>query len=261
MGKSTEMSVDLEAEPSATPEPTETPNTRSENHPVSAEPTESTSESVSPKIVEENSKISGSLVNMDEAADSKTESNEEKIKNNQPDGVENQNPAEISNENKLLNNIELTVNNINNNQLKIEETTKLNDKNVKMVTETGGEDISSEDDLNDHKNTNTYTNNGYLSHHHLNTTPNKNHSEFLNHIKTKHELSESTEQTAANLFLNISTKIVTKTNSLDLNGTSMTSEPLGQAETKASSPSSTTLSPVSLGSLEPANKRARLSNS
>ena len=59
--------------------------------------------------------------------------------------------------------------------------------------------------------------------------------------------------------MNISTKIVGKANALDLtNGQVVNAEGENTLTTAAAD---TNLSPVSLTSLEPANKRARLSNS
>lgn len=108
----------------------------------------------------------------------------------------------------------------------------------------------------------THKTNGF--HPTTNTTNNhitNNHTEVFNRINTntKYDLNESTESTATSLFMNISTKIVGKANALDLtNGQVVNTEGENTLTTAAAD---TNLSPVSLTSLEPANKRARLSNS
>ncbi len=155
-------------------------------------------------------------------------------------------------------------------------TTKL-DLNEGVVTEDQAIEITTVTTTNTE-----VTQNGY---HHFNSME-MNHSDLINQINTnstnnKYDLNESTESTATSLFLNISAKIVTNgtsnNNNTNINSNSTTnssvdisneslvnnnnnnnnkSESLSETLT-----SSASLSPVSLTSLEPANKRARLSNS
>ena len=129
------------------------------------------------------------------------------------------------------------------------------DEEVTSVTSTSSETENSPVSTTNHKN----TNNGYHPQHpnKSTTTQQKNSTEFLNKFNNhnnKYDLTETTESTATSLFLNISTKCVPTelTNGSPVIDTQHT---ITQNETITST------SPTATLSSEPANKRARLSNS
>lgn len=122
------------------------------------------------------------------------------------------------------------------------------DEEVTSVTSTSLDTENPSVDTN-HKN----INNGYHPQH-PNITKN---SDFLNQFNHKYDLTETTESTATSLFLNISTKCVSKTNPTEFTNGS----PIIEIDTKNQNETITSTSPTATLTSEPANKRARLSNS
>lgn len=118
------------------------------------------------------------------------------------------------------------------------------DEEATSVTSTSSDTDNPTVDSDNHKNN---TNNGY----HPKT-------EFLNQFNHKYDLTETTESTATSLFLNISTKCVTKSNPTELTNGSPT---IDTQHTKTQNETVTSTSPTTALTSEPANKRARLSNS
>lgn len=104
--------------------------------------------------------------------------------------------------------------------------------------------------------------------HHFNnsTTNNSNHVEVFNHTSTRytenHNNCVENNDPSSNLFMTISTKIVNGSSpTRDTDGMIMNKGETTPAMQAGGNSPQATLSPVSLTSLEPANKRARLSNS